>query len=59
MMGNTKSQNEVRYDENVLKLLKQRIILAYILRYTVSEFAGMDIGDMVILCCQKYICPEK
>lgn len=45
-MANKKSPNETRYDENVLKLLKQRVVLAYILRYTVKEFKGMEVKNI-------------
>lgn len=45
-MTKVKSPNETRYDENILKLLKQRMVLAYILRYTVKEFKNMDIEEI-------------
>lgn len=41
-----KSVNETRYDENILKLFKQKPVLAYIMKYTVKEFADMDVSDI-------------
>ena len=46
-----KTQNETVYDENALKLLKQKIVLAYILSYTVKEFYTMDI-DSIARCIE-------
>ena len=46
-----KTQNETVYDENALKLLKQKIVLAYILSYTVKEFYTMDI-DSITRCIE-------
>ena len=46
-----KTQNETIYDENALKLLKQKIVLAYILSYTVKEFYTMDI-DSIAHCIE-------
>lgn len=45
-MKKIKPLNEIKYDENVLKLLKQKAVLAYILKYTVREFADMDVKDI-------------
>ena len=46
-----KTLNETIYDENALKLLKQKIVLAYILSYTVKEFYTMDI-DSIAHCIE-------
>ena len=43
----SKTQDEILYDENVKKFLAQKYILAYILKYCVGEFSGMEIEDIV------------
>lgn len=38
------SQNKIRYDENIKKVLANKYILAWILKYTTSELRNCDIG---------------
>ena len=43
----SKTENELKYDENVKRFLSQKIILAHILVSCVKEFKGMDAAEVV------------
>lgn len=40
------ARTKTKYDTQCKKILSQKIILAWILKYTVSEFAAMDISEI-------------
>lgn len=42
-----KTENELRYDANALRFIKQKPVLAYILKGVVREFADMEIADII------------
>lgn len=49
MDSTNKTKDALRYDANVKKFLSQKIILAYILVYTVEEFKGRNPKEVVKL----------